>query len=309
MDWSTIQIPVPLALSVVATIGYLIGRRRKLTLEEAADRSRREVRRAQLVAAELEKIAAELRRCLAQHHSSVSTFRSRISRLDDQEQGATWKELCREAEQILKPTLQLAGRIANAYEEIRQQSANLMSFTEVRTDPLTGVNNRRGLDDALAGQFAMMNRYGSHFSVVMFDIDHFKALNDREGHLCGDRLLRDLARLLDEAIRETDVVARYGGEEFVVIMPQTDLDGAGLFAERLRSQIEQALPIAVSGGVTQALDGDTQDTLLARADEALYEAKKNGRNRVYRHSGESMELVVEEVEEVAGCQTGFASLE
>jgi diguanylate cyclase (GGDEF)-like protein len=295
MEWSTIHIPVPLALAIVATIGYLVGCGRKRTLEEAADRSRREVRRAQLVAAELEKIASELRRCLVQHHTSVSSFRNRIGRLDEQEQGATWKELCREAEQILKPTLQLAGRIASAYDEIRQQSANLMSFTEVRTDPLTGVHNRRGLDEALVGQFAMMHRYDAHFSVAMFDIDHFKALNDREGHLYGDRILRDLANLLNETVRETDVVARYGGEEFVVIMPQTDLEGACLLTERLRAQVEQALPIAVSGGVTEALDGDTQDTLLARTDEALYEAKKAGRNRVYRHTGEALGPVVEEV--------------
>ena len=109
-----------------------------------------------------------------------------------------------------------------------------MTFTEVRTDPLTGLNNRRGLDDALAAQLALMGRYHSPFSLAMFDIDHFKQVNDREGHLHGDRILQELSQLLEECVRETDLVARYGGEEFVVVMPQTDLAGACMLSERLR---------------------------------------------------------------------------
>ena len=292
MDLWAIQIPIPLALAIVATVGYLFGRRNQPLANDATVRSRRELRRAQLVAAELEKIAWDLRKGLARHHASVSRFRERVGKLNDQHQEAAWKELCREAEEILKPTLRLTAQIASAHEEIRQQSANLMTFTEVRTDPLTGVNNRRGLDDALAGQFAMMNRYDMRFSVAMFDIDHFKNVNDQEGHLYGDRILQRLARILDESVRETDVVARYGGEEFVVVMPETDIEGACVFAERLRVKIETELPLTVSGGVAEALDGDTQDSLLARADSALYQAKTAGRNCVIRHTGETNEPIL-----------------
>jgi diguanylate cyclase (GGDEF)-like protein len=103
-----------------------------------------------------------------------------------------------------------------------------------------------------------------------------------------------MARMLDESVRETDVVARYGGEEFVVVMPETDLAGAGFFAERLRSQIEKEMPITVSGGVTEALDGDTQDSVLARADAALYQAKTAGRNCVFRHNGDETTAVAAE---------------
>lgn len=292
MDLWAIQIPVPLALAIVATVGYLFGRRNPPLANDATIRSRRELRRAQLVAAELEKIAWDLRKGLARHHASVTRFRERVGKLNDQHQEAAWKELCLEAEEILKPTLRLTAQIASAHEEIRQQSANLMTFTEVRTDPLTGVNNRRGLDDALSGQFAMMNRYDMRFSVAMFDIDHFKKVNDQEGHLYGDRVLQRLARILDESVRETDVVARYGGEEFVVVMPETDIEGAGVFADRLRLKIETELPLTVSGGVAEALDGDTQDSLLARADIALYQAKTAGRNCVVRHTGETNEPVL-----------------
>ena len=153
MELWTNMIWVPLALAVFATLGYLFGRSSRPDLPEAVLRSRREFRRAQMVAGELEKIAWELRKSLSQHHSSVMKFRERVGRLSEQQREVAWKELCREAEDILRPTMRLAAQIASAHDEIRQQSANLMAFTEVRTDPLTGVNNRRGLDDALSSHW------------------------------------------------------------------------------------------------------------------------------------------------------------
>jgi len=294
MDVWSIQIPIPLVLAVVATVGYLFGRRRHGGNDELLFRSKRELRRARTVANELEKIAWTVRKSLARHNTSVNKFKERVSRLGAQEEESAWKELCREAEDILKPTLQLASQIASAYDEIRQQSAHLMTFTEVRTDPLTGINNRRGLDDALAAQFAMMSRYDQEFSLAIFDIDHFKKLNDEQGHLQGDRTLKELARLLDEFARETDVVARYGGEEFVIVMPQTNLEGACTLSERLRARVEHQMGLTISGGVAGALDGDTRDSLFSRADEALYSAKASGRNCVYAHHGEHTELVAAE---------------
>ena len=293
-NFLAIPVPIPVALAIVAFIGYVFGRRATPPTNDRPVRSRRELRRAQLVAAELEKIAWDLRKALVRHHASVSRFRERVGKLDEHQQEAAWKDLCREAEEILRPTLRLAAQISNAHEEIRQQSANLMTFTEVRTDPLTGVNNRRGLDDALGAQLALMNRYGTRFSVVMFDIDHFKQINDVQGHLFGDQILTQLARMIDESVRETDVVARYGGEEFLVIMPETDLDGATRFAERLRGRIANDMPLTVSGGVAEALDGDSHESLLARADAALYGAKSAGRNCIFRHTGDGAEMVAAE---------------
>ncbi len=292
MDLWTIEIPVPVALAFMAAIGYLVSLWKRPATNDMVIRSRRELHRAQVVASELEKIAWSVRQSLAKHHASVLRFKERVGKLSDRQQDAAWRELCREAEEILKPTLQLGTQIANAYDEIRQQSANLMTFTEVRTDPLTGVNNRRGLDDALAAQLALMARYNVVFSLVMFDIDHFKEVNDQQGHLNGDRVLQELARLLDECIRETDIVARYGGEEFVIVMPQTDLDGAAVFTERLRATVAARMTISVSGGVTAAVENDTPDTLIARADEALYAAKGAGRNCVFRNDGYSAPATV-----------------
>ena len=301
MDLWSIHIPIPVALAVVATIGYLVGRRKKEADANSHQRSRRELRRAHAVATELERIAVEVRKSLARHHASLSRFKARVGKLNDGQQEAAWKELCREVEDILRPTLQLASQMANAYDEIRQQSANLMTFTEVRTDSLTGLNNRRGLDDTLGAQFAMMNRYNTRFSVAMLDIDHFKQVNDREGHLYGDKVLQDLARMLDECVRETDVVARYGGEEFIIVMPQTELFGACVFAERLRDRIAHGMDLTISVGVASAMEGDTEQSLLGRADSALYAAKTAGRNCAWRHDGEKTESIVEEIVLADGC--------
>jgi diguanylate cyclase len=141
----------------------------------------------------------------------------------------------------------------------------------------------------------MRNRYATRFAVAMFDIDHFKKVNDVEGHLHGDHVLQGLARLLDDLARETDVVTRYGGEEFVIIMPETGLQGACIFAERVRTAVATQMQITLSCGVAESLDGDTQDSLLVRADQALYEAKASGRNAVFRHNGDCTERVESEV--------------
>lgn len=286
-----IQIPFPVALGFIAAMGYIVSRWHKPASNDIVARSRRELKRAQAVAGELEKIAWTVRQSLAKHHANLARFKERVGRLNHQQQDANWKDLCREAENMLKPTLQLATQIASAYDEIRQQSANLMTFTEVRTDPLTSVNNRRGLDDTLVTQLAMMGRYHSKFTLALFDIDHFKLVNDKEGHLHGDRVLQELARLFEECIRETDCIARYGGEAFVVVMPHTDLAGACVFGERVRSQVASRLTITISGGVAEAAEGDTPELLIARADTALYDAKSSGRNRICCHTGSAVQPV------------------
>ncbi len=130
-----------------------------------------------------------------------------------------------------------------------------------------------------------MNRYDSPFAVVILDIDHFKKINDEQGHLYGDSILKSVAKLLADNVRDTDVVTRYGGEEFVIVMPQTPLSGACIFSDRLRQTLERSLPLTISGGVAGAVDGDGAQTLLARADAALYSAKAAGRNRVFYHTG------------------------
>jgi len=272
-------------------LGYLAGRTSRAQALDEADKARRELRRAKAVAKELEQIAEGVRKQLSSHHLSIARFKDRVSELSGQEKDTAWGELCREAEQILKPTLRLAEQISRAYDEIRQQTNHLMSFTEVRTDPLTRVSNRRGLDESLESMFALMERYDQPFSLAIFDIDHFKQVNDTKGHLYGDRTLQAVAKILDDTVRDTDVVARYGGEEFVVVMAHTTLDNACHLAERVRVLVESNLGLTISGGVAMALDGDNPQTLLSRADTVLYSSKAAGRNRIYCHTGTDIEPI------------------
>jgi len=295
LDLSTIQIPLPVALAAIATLGYLVGCHSREKRQRATTRSTRERRTARCVARELEKIAWTIRRNLTRHHASVTKFKQQLGQLSSEEQEEAWRELCRESEEMLAPTLQLATQITSAYDQIRQQANQAVTSTEVQTDPLTGVGTRRRLDDALRSQFAMMTRHGLGFSVVILDIDRFKEVNDRQGHAQGDQMLQRVARTLVGCVRETDVVVRYGGEEFAVVLPQSSLEGACVMAERCRRTVEEQLPITVSGGVASALDGDSADSLLARAESALYRAKSAGRNCVFRHNGEQAESIFESV--------------
>lgn len=168
------------------------------------------------------------------------------------------------------------------------------------TDPLTGLFNRRHMDRRLDEEVARSRRYGQPLSVVMLDIDEFKGINDRLGHLAGDYILQSIALRLQQNLRRVDLAARFGGEEFVIITPHTDLDSALQLAEKLRGEIAQTpiglkghehvppcapdeLYVTVSVGVASLdLEPDSRDDadfLIQRADDALYRAKAGGRNR------------------------------
>lgn len=155
---------------------------------------------------------------------------------------------------------------------------------------MTGLTNRRAFLDLVGREQSRAARYSQHTSFLVVDIDHFKRVNDVHGHLAGDAILRGVARALGRATRTTDIVCRWGGEEFVIALPQTDLEGALSAAERVRAEIEatsHALPAGSSLTVTASIGAAsaattpwTLEAVLAKADAALYEAKRAGRNRV-----------------------------
>lgn len=158
------------------------------------------------------------------------------------------------------------------------------------TDPLTQLLNRRALTERLEREMERAMRYDSTLALLLVDLDHFKAVNDTLGHLVGDDALREVARLLRETVRTTDVVARYGGEEFLVLLPETDDTGAEAFAERIREAVEAhpfdggGAPLRLTASLGVALYPAprirTAEDLFVRADAALYRAKAEGRNRV-----------------------------
>jgi diguanylate cyclase (GGDEF)-like protein len=152
-------------------------------------------------------------------------------------------------------------------------------------DALTKVYNRRKINKELDSEVARAARYGQHFSIIMIDIDHFKKINDTYGHLAGDVVLMEFAELLQNKIRQTDLLGRYGGEEFILVMPSTSLDGAAEIANRLRQYVASfnfttVGHITCSMGVAEYEQDENSSTFVKRADDALYAAKRNGRNRV-----------------------------
>ena len=157
------------------------------------------------------------------------------------------------------------------------------------TDSLTGLPNRRFFDDYAALEFHRFVRFGEPASLLMLDLDGFKAINDRHGHPAGDEVLRQVARLFGRETRSADLFARYGGEEFVALLPQTDEANALGVAEKLRAAVEKLkiksgsrrIPVTISIGVAAMHPGDASlDAVIARVDEALYRAKNEGRNCV-----------------------------
>ena len=166
-------------------------------------------------------------------------------------------------------------------EEQRQQAL---------IDNLTGLANRSGLQQRMDEEFERWQRYGGRLLLVVLDVDHFKSINDRFGHLAGDKVLRLIAQQVSRRLRKTDFIGRFGGEEFVILMPGVSPEQGIVALEELRSGIEgtpfhfksEPVPVTISLGFTEFIRDDSLDSAFDRADKAMYQAKELGRNRVVR---------------------------
>ena len=201
------------------------------------------------------------------------------------ERDQLWR-LVDQSDEIARNLLRiLAGRVRSDDAAIGESSRQKRRLEQLATvDELTGLRNRRWLDDAFARQLTRAIRTGQPMSVMMIDIDHFKQLNDAHGHAYGDTVLRRVAQTLAGGLRPQDLAARYGGEEFAVLLPGIGQESAVAIAERLREAVQAdglagRRPATVSIGVATRSGNQPLDALLERADDALYRAKTAGRNR------------------------------
>ena len=192
--------------------------------------------------------------------------------------------------ELTEEARELAHWLASqAWTALENARLHIRLEREAVTDGLTDLPNRRQFEDSLAGELSRVERFGGSLGLIVADLDDFKQVNDRYGHLAGDDVLRAFADVLRETVREIDVPARYGGEEFAVLLPQTDLYGGERVAERIRAALEEraietfpgaVLNITASFGVAAFPDSPTEAALFAAADDALYRAKAGGKNRV-----------------------------
>lgn len=201
-------------------------------------------------------------------------------------------QIVRETGEMAERNKQLEGRLSKSADEITQLRGNLEEIRrEALLDPLTGVYNRKAFDQNLKKLTQEARKDGSALSLLMLDIDHFKKFNDTWGHQVGDQVLKLLARTLRDNVKGQDVVARYGGEEFAVILPHTELDAAVTLADSIREALmakqlvkkgtgQDMGRMTASFGAARFTRTEALGELVGRADEALYAAKRSGRNRV-----------------------------
>ena len=184
----------------------------------------------------------------------------------------------------IKDTLRIISKQLKEYRKIVDDKNKILEKLAT-TDNLTGALNRTKLREIIEREIDMVKRYDQPLSMIMFDIDHFKRINDQYGHAAGDYVLKTIADIVRENTRKIDYFVRWGGEEFMVLSSETNLDKAYALAERIRKVIERhefenVGEITVSFGVTEYKDTDTENSFIKRADDAMYKAKKTSRNRV-----------------------------
>ena len=231
------------------------------------------------------------------YHDKIEVYADRISAANDiSELESVIAEVMRETHNVQLNAQRSHDELRSAQEKVRQAEGRIRELEReleatsdlVRHDQLTGVLNRRGLDDMFAKEMARTRRHASSLCVGLLDIDNFKKLNDSLGHTAGDQALIHLATVCRQTLRPQDSIARYGGEEFIILLPDTNLTEATQALTRLQRELtkrfflhdNEKVLITFSAGVTELLAEDDQTSVVNRADTAMYQAKQSGKNRV-----------------------------
>ena len=280
-----------MALAAIALIGYLCGQRTRQKMQQNNDEKLIfELSRAALVAKELQQVAQRIRQEVSSHQSQISKFQARLQHLQSHESLEGWQQLSDEAESLLVPTMKLTTKLSLAYDQLRKQSSQLMNFAESRTDPLTGVCNRRAMEEQLEVLFSLHAQNDSRFSLALFSMKgHAEESADSDSvSEANTEQIRTFADLLKCGSRDTDIVARCSSDEFTVLMPHTSLAGAAVYSERLIRRLDEELGTVVSGGIVEVQSNDNPQKILSRADSALYSARTNDFSSLYLHNGKAI---------------------
>jgi diguanylate cyclase len=296
METSSSLVLLAVVMAIVELIaGGAIGWWLRGSQSEQQQPSHLEMQHARNAISKLHELATSVAADVGQHSSRVEAINSELS--SHAEGGTLDTAVLGIVDQIIQANESLQEQLKKAEVKLKEQAQQIEAqAADAMTDALTGAPNRRYFDTELAQRLIEWQRKGTPFCLMMVDVDHFKKFNDVHGHLAGDAVLRGVAASLRESYRQMDIVTRYGGEEFAVIMPSTTLAESEAGAARICPFVEhkqfefdgKPLRVTVSGGVAQAAPTEDQDSLIKRADEALYAAKRAGRNRVFLQDGKTI---------------------
>lgn len=261
------------------------------------------------------EIAEQLRALADEMSSSAVVHRSQLEQASQQLQADATAGQTGLAElvtniigDIVHANQNLQSQLATAEGRLEQQAVEIKAhISRSMTDTLTGIPNRREFNVRLEERMNVWNRRQEVFCLLLVDVDHFKALNDKHGHQAGDAVLAALGKTLRSAVRCGDSVSRYGGEEFAILLPNTTLEQALEVGERVRTEVEsqrvnhggKSISVTISGGLAAIEKGDTAVKLIEKADEALYLAKALGRNQLHVHAACSSNAEIESVSRLA----------
>ncbi|QDS99968.1 GGDEF domain-containing protein [Adhaeretor mobilis] len=230
---------------------------------------------------------------VTEHSSVIEGISNQLNAIDQTSKDSSLA-IANAIAQMLGANGQLQARLEEAEQKIKNQAEELRTQeTEARTDSLTKLANRRAFDHSLEHNLEKFCKERVPFAMILLDVDHFKKFNDTHGHQAGDEVLRVVGRTLNDVVKKTDLPCRYGGEEFAIVLPSTNAQQGRVAAERVRKAIEAAtvpfegknLKVTASVGLTEVARGDQTDQIIRRADDAVYAAKDNGRNRSYWQDG------------------------
>lgn len=280
------------AIQLVA--GIAIGMWLRQSDRGEAHRGRQDMVQASEIARRLAALADEMSSSAYEHRSQLDKA-SQMLTADDGRNDESLAELVVDViGDIVRANQNLQSKLETAESRLEEQAAEIEAhISRSLTDPLTGLPNRREFDDRMEERMSAWNRRREAFSLVLLDVDHFKRLNDEHGHLVGDQVLAAIGRALRCAVRREDAVARYGGEEFAILLPSSALEQAVHVVEKVRGAVAAAvvhhhggrIAITVSAGLATIAVNERAESLIERADSAMYAAKAAGRDRGFVHDG------------------------
>jgi diguanylate cyclase len=263
------------------------------TSEPAVEAAANDAARANMAVQQLRDLAQNVASDVGAHNTLVGNISNKLGALKDG--GGADGEAVREAvTKMLEANNKLQSRLEDAERKIQVQAEEIRTQqSEARTDALTKLSNRRAFDACLEESLQKFRKDGRPFSLLIFDVDHFKQFNDTHGHLAGDEVLRQVGRTLARSVKNGDLPCRYGGEEFAIIMTSTAAAEAQVAAERVRRSIEamtvpfagKTLRVTASIGTAECITGEEAAQLVRRADDSVYASKKAGRNCSHWHNG------------------------